>query len=53
VRDADEVLACLEGAGTPLVVTDALRDWPAAREWTPQLLLRRYGQDQVRPHTHR
>jgi hypothetical protein len=45
---ADEVAACLSGDGTPLVVTDALRDWHAAREWTPELLRRRYGRDAVR-----
>jgi hypothetical protein len=45
---ADDVAACLRGAGRPLVVSDALRDWPAATQWTPELLLRRYGADQVR-----
>jgi hypothetical protein len=45
---AEEVAACLADEGRPLVVTDALRDWPAAREWTPELLHSRYGADQAR-----
>ena len=46
--NAADVTACFQGAGRPLVVTDALRNWPAKRDWTPEVLLRRYGTDQVR-----
>lgn len=46
-RPAAEVAACLAGDGAPLVVADALRDWDAARRWTPASLRARFGADAV------